>query len=684
MQKMFVNKECQKMALVGLGGIGKTQVALQFAHSVRDEQPERSIFWIPALSLESFEQACAEIARILKIPQPLEDKRDIKELVKQQLSSTTAGKWLLIIDNADSKNVLFGSKSSKGVIDYLPESEDGLTLFTSRYQTVTQSLVGSDVLELEKMTEQEAISFLKESLVRKDLIRDNAITIELLIELDYLPLAIAQAAAYINTKKTSIAVYLRLLRNSAEDATSLMSEEFGDNMRYNNSANAVATTWVVSFNQILEDDTIAADLLAFMSCIEWKGIPYSILPAVQPEARMMAAIGTICSYSFAVKRNNEDIYDMHRLVHLATRIWIHQYGRGTETSENAIKHLAKAFPSDDYENREIWREYLPHAVRMSEIEGGKGIGEKHTLFLKVGLCLLEDGRTGEAVTRLEESYRWRNTNLPENHPDRLESLYSLAIAYKANGQIKEAVEILEQVVKIRGTTLAKDHPHRLASQHALALAYEANGQVKEAVEILEQVVKIRETTLAKDHPSRLASQHALAVVYEANGQLKEAVEILEQVVKIKGTTLAKDHPDRLASQHALALAYNANGQVKEAVEILEYVVKIKGTTLAKDHPDRLASQHALAVAYNANGQVKEAVEILEQVVKIEGTTLAKDHPSRLASQHALAVAYEANGQVKEAVEILEQVVKIEGTTLAKNHPDRIVSEQALAYCLRET
>ncbi|KAH8590733.1 hypothetical protein B0O99DRAFT_520880 [Bisporella sp. PMI_857] len=286
--------------------------------------------------------------------------------------------------------------------------------------------------------------------------------------------------------------------------------------------------------------------------------------------------------------------------------------------------------------------------------------------------LLDLGKSKQAVTLLEQVVKIRETALAEDHPDRLVSQHTLAIAYKANGQVKDAVILLEHVVKIRETTLAEDHPYRLASQHELAIAYEANGQVKEAVALLEHVVKIQDITLAKDHPYRLASQHTLAFAYEANGQVKKAVALLEHVAKIKENTLAEDHPSRLASQHALAIAYEANGQIKEAVSLLEHVVKFKETTLAEDHPSRLASQHALAVAYEANKQVKEAVSLLEHVVKIQDITLAVDHPDRLASQHALATAYEADGQVKEAVALLEHVVNIRETTLAEDHPDRIV------------
>ena len=678
----MISNDCQKLALVGLDGVGKTQVALELAYTVKERWPEYSIFWVPALSTESFEQAYRDIA--IKCSIPLNPKEeDPKESVQRYLSSGSAGKWFLVVDNSDDQETLFETSGElRGVTDYLPQSENGLTLFTTRHREVAVSLVGSEVVEIQEMDSEEAETFLTKSLTRKELLHDRIATTELLHELMNLPLAIAQATAYLNARQISIRDYLFLLRKIEQDMVSLLSREFRDETRYRNSKNSIATTWLVSFDQIRRSDSIAADLLSFMSCIESKAIPRLILPSVKPEEHMVHAIGTLRAYAFVTRRDESDTYDMHRLVHLATRVWLTGHDTTKAMHEKVAAQLAEIFPSNDYSNRAMWREYFPHALRFLQNSTALDSSNRSDLCMAVGRCLRVDGRVGEAVMWLSECFLWRQRYLAKDHPSRLASEHVLAMTYRANGQVKKALELLEQVVSIREEVLAEDHPSRLASQHMLAMTYRADGQVKKALELLEQVVAIKEKVLAEDHPSRLASQHALAMTYRANEQVKKAVELLEQVVSIREEVLAEDHPDRLASQHELARAYQANEQVKKALELLEQIVAIREEMLAEDHPDRLASQHVLAMTYRADGQVKKALELLEQVVAIKEKVLAEDHPSRLASQHELARAYQANGQVKKALELLEQVVAIREEVLAEDHFDRLASQHVLAMTYR--
>jgi hypothetical protein len=253
---LFVRKEWRKAAIVGLGGVGKTQVALQLAYWTKQHRPEFSIFWVPALSNATFEQAFTVMARKLPIQSSSEDD-DLKESVRRYLSSEAAGPWLLVVDNADDKDILFGSADMPGGISkYLPESDDGLTLFTTRSREVAVSVTGSDIVELHGMDPPEAAEVLK-SLLPKDMLRDEAAMAELLKKLTYLPLAITQAAAYINVKRLPLAEYVELLHGTQQNIIDLMSKEFWDN----GSQNAVATTWFVSFDQIRKSDNVAADLL---------------------------------------------------------------------------------------------------------------------------------------------------------------------------------------------------------------------------------------------------------------------------------------------------------------------------------------------------------------------------------------------------------------------------------------
>ena len=212
---------------------------------------------------------------------------------------------------------------------------------------------------------------------------------------------------------------------------------------------------------------------------------------VEPEERMVHAIGTLRAYSFVTRRGDGESYDMHRLVHFVTKLWVKEYSVTTDWYEKVITHLARIFPSDDWRNRSIWREYFPHALQVLRNTKALDIKERYDLCMAVGKCLQTDRRVGEAVVWLRECFLWRQGHFAEDHPDRLASQHALAGAYQANGQVKEAVQLLEQVVAIEKEVLAEDHPGRLASQHALAGAYHANGQVKEAVQLLEQVVAIK-------------------------------------------------------------------------------------------------------------------------------------------------------------------------------------------------
>jgi hypothetical protein len=231
-QRLIADRDCHKMSIVGLSGIGKTQVALQFAYVVKKTWPEFSVFWVSVLSMKSFNLACIGIARALHLPLAEDDENTARVLVKQRLSAGSIGPWLLVLDDANDPDILFGTGQSKGIMDYLPESEEGVIVCTTRTVEVALSITRSDTIELGAMHRQDAASFLEKSLMRKDLIRDGAAMTELLDKLNCLPLAIAHAAAYLNMNDISIARYLRLLPDTEQDIGGLMGIKPREDVRH--------------------------------------------------------------------------------------------------------------------------------------------------------------------------------------------------------------------------------------------------------------------------------------------------------------------------------------------------------------------------------------------------------------------------------------------------------------------
>ncbi|KAF4494054.1 Kinesin light chain [Fusarium agapanthi] len=493
---LFTDPDGQRVALVGLGGVGKTQIALRLAHLVKkggNAELNYSVIWIPALSMASFEQACSKIISEFGIKKAKEEnakEENAKETFRKFLSSEEAGKWFLIIDNADNIETLYGTAEAPGGIDeFIPDSEHGYILYTTRSREVAASVAPNNVVKLSEMDDEDAKALLQGSLIEKDQMQDTALIDKLLHALAYLPLAITQASAYMKVNEISVKEYLHLLQNTYQDMVELLNCGFHDSTHYDSSQGAVATTWIVSFKQIRALHKDAATILCVTAFLEPKAIPRALLPPLGSEQKMTRAIGTLCGYSFLSKREDGETFDMHSLVHLAIQRWNEEEGLESGTRQTAFAHIAEVFPFAIWKNRELWRQYMPHALRLLTSTDGANAADRCLLGYKVGRCLLVDGQTRQAVHILESVVEVQKTSLSENGPDRLMAEYGLALAYRSNGQTKQATELFEHVIAIRADS-AENDPHRLASQHELALAYLFNGQTKEAIKLLEHVVKI--------------------------------------------------------------------------------------------------------------------------------------------------------------------------------------------------
>ncbi|RDW57769.1 hypothetical protein BP5796_12570 [Coleophoma crateriformis] len=321
------DEDCQHIALVGLGGVGKTQIALECAFQLQTILPQLSVFWVRASDKTSFDNAYREIGQQLKIPGLEDDKADIKKLVKTRLSQNNAGRWLMIIDNADDFDIFYhrdnkdADVGSSALFEYLPYSTLGNILFTTRDREAATRYASFNVIDIDEMDDEESNELLRQSVPNKILLQDKESTTKLLQLLVNLPLAIMQAAAYLNAKTCTVSEYLRIYSESSNNVIQLLSKDFEDKRRYPDMKNPVATTWLISFQQIQIRNPLAAEYMAFCSCIEQQNIPRRLLP---PAATLdqTEALGTLKAFGFIKERIGGSLYDMHRLVHTAMQNWL--------------------------------------------------------------------------------------------------------------------------------------------------------------------------------------------------------------------------------------------------------------------------------------------------------------------------------------------------------------------------
>ncbi|KAL6826539.1 P-loop containing nucleoside triphosphate hydrolase protein [Trichoderma camerunense] len=283
--------DCQQTVISGLGGVGKTQIALEAAFRVRARYPDCHVFWVPAINTTTFVNAYHEIGRELNIQIDKDDETDIKLLVKAALSQSSDS-WLLIIDNADDAT-LFGETSEvTSLRGYLPFNLKGSILFTTRNVEVSQKLDirKNNIVHLTGMSQSEATNMLQNGLGPQQM--SDAQSLESLLEfLANLPLAIKQASAYMIKTGIAISQYLEYCHSSDEALIRLLSKNFDDRTRYETTQNPVATTWMISFEAISRDNPLAASYLRFMSFLAEKDIPKDLHPPASDESDVFDAIG---------------------------------------------------------------------------------------------------------------------------------------------------------------------------------------------------------------------------------------------------------------------------------------------------------------------------------------------------------------------------------------------------------
>lgn len=672
----------------------KTQIALAYVYWLHETSPDISVFWVHASNVERFSESFAAIAKQCQIPGYNNPKEDNLLLVKRWLENKDHGRWLMVVDNADDLPLFFSSpgretgssRPEEGNLGRLiPDCSHGDILCTTRNKQVGSRITkGVHLIKVGKMGEQESDQLLQTRL--GDVESSPSERSELSSRLEHLPLALAQAAAFICENSLSTGQYLQMLEKSLVD---LLGEDFETFGRDPETPRAVAEIWIISFQNIKRENPLAGNLLSLMSLLDRQAIPQKFLSyyseniyesAPVGDLQLTKAIGILKAFSLVTEEKDGSL-DLHRLVQLVTRKWLSREKSMQRLSGAAILTVAHMYPYGEYETRATCSVYLPHAYSVLELECAESKEEilgKASLFHHIAAHLGFEGSWNDAQRLQEQATDIRKDLLGAEHANTLDSIENLATIYKKQARWEKAEKLQVQVLEMRKTTIGLDRPETITSMHNLASIYRKQGRWKEAERLQVQVLETRKATLGPDHLDTATGMHSLAWIYRKQGRWQEAERLQVQALELRKTKLQADHPHTLVAMKCLAENYNALGRQEEAERLLVQVLATRKMKYGADHPDTLTVMGNLASTFWEQGRWEEAEVLNLQVLEMRKAKLGADHPRTLTNMNNLAITYQAQGRQEEAERLQVEVLEMRKMRLGTAHPDTLLSMETLA------
>lgn len=673
--------------------ISKSQIAIEYCYRFKESNPQANVFWIYCGTAERILQAYKNIAKKLALPRWDDPKANTLEMVCEWLNNEDHGTWLLILDNADNKDVFFPAQLSPleghkpcALIDYVPRSSNGSIIITTRDSRIGKRLTDREQpITVSEFDLEEACQLLKSKIPNgEDLDKYAHI---LLKRLEFLPLAITHAAAYIDENEITVAKYIDMLQADDSELISLLDrEELIDHRRDSKSSSSIMQTWKISFDQIQRQHHRSTQLLLLMAILDRQGIPALLLMNDnERESDFIEGIGVLKAYSLITTEIEGETYFLHRLVQVFTQNWLELQGKREDFEEAALRLLSVKFADVKFENWHFCEILLPHAQKiltycyLSET----CLLHRATLLCNMAWYETDQGRYDAAYQSSEKSYSERKKLLGNDHPATLTSMSILASVLGKQEKYVEGENLHRLTLEMRQKVLGKKHPNTLTSANDLAVVLYKQHKPKDAEELLRQTLETSQNVLGKEHPVSLKSMNCLALVLHRRGKLKEAEKLHQQTLKTRQKVLGKDHPASLASMNNLALVLENQGNYEDAEELHGQTLEISQKVLGKEHPYTLMSMGNLAALLDNHGKHEDAETLQQQTLEKSQKLLGKEHPQTLVSMKRLAEVLYSEGKYEAAEELFRQALEIRQKVLGKEHPQTLKSMESLAWVLHK-
>ncbi|WP_282797579.1 tetratricopeptide repeat protein [Streptomyces sp. CC224B] len=704
--------------LTGMGGVGKTQLAADYARAAWSDTSTEGgldvLVWIAASDRSSivtgYAQAGIELCRA--------DPSDLEQAARSFLAWLTPKaaakpcRWLIVLDDVTDPDDL------KGL--WPPTSLHGRTLVTTRRRDAALAADGRHTIQVGLFTQDEALAYLTTSLAGHGERADELSA--LAADLGHLPLALAQAAAYIVDAGVTVSGYRTLLADRTTTLAALAPDALPDDQ-----ALPLAAAWSLSIDRAdtLRPVGLARPMLQLVSLLDGNGIPQDVLtswPALtylvihraDPERVPRWKLWPFRRQAPLIFVDTGEMIGAHRVL----------YGLSLVEDTPTITHQAVRFHRASPERVPRWKLWpFRRQAPLIFVDTGEMIGALrvlHRLSLvehtpttphqAVRVHRLIQRATRDTLTPRQHRQTARTAaeallaTWPENErdtdlaqalrantaaltqcamdtlcqPDAHRVLYRMGTSLGESGQVAAARDYHQGLTEATRRCLGPDHSATLWARSNLASWQGEAGDASGAAEAFADLLADQIWVLGEDHPDTLAVRGNLASWQGEAGDVSGAAEAFADLLADQIRVLGEDHPDTLITRSNLASWQAAAGDrpraVKAFVELLEHMVRVLG----EDHPDTLATRNHLASLRGKAGDVSGATaafaELLEHMVRV----LGEDHPDTLSIRGFLAFYRGKAGDVSGSAEAFADLLADRVRVLGEDHPDTLATRSYLA------
>ncbi len=658
-------------AVHGLGGVGKTRAAVEYAWAHRAEYTALAL-----LDAETPERLHASLAALVG-PLRLPEREAPEEAARMEAAlawlNANPG-WFLILDNIDTEPALDAANRLLGRL------QGGHVVLTSRLARFPR---GVERLDLDVLSLDDAAAFLLAATEtsRHKAAEDPAQARALAEELGQLALALEMAAATIEARGLGFGAYRALWQGNRARVVGWAEQKI------TGYHHAVAETWRTSVDQLTEAGRHLLERLAFLAPDPVPGFLLEV-PVPDTEAEdATAALDDLVAYSLVTRDVESGTFLLHRLVQDVTRRGLEAAGTTTARLTEALGWVNAAFDGDPQDVRNWGRldPLAPHAEAVAKRADAAGIaeptlrlmGQLGVLFDAKALHTRAEGHSRRALALAEASYG-------KDHPNVAIRLNNLATLLQATNRLGEAEPLMRRALGIDEASYGKDHPNVAIDLNNLAQLLKATNRLGEAEPLMRRALGIDEASYGKDHPRVAIDLNNLAQLLQATNRLGEAEPLMRRALGIDEASYGKDHPRVAIRLNNLAQLLKATNRLGEAEPLMRRALGIDEASYGKDHPSIAIRLNNLARLLQATNRLGEAEPLMRRALPIDEASYGNDHPNVARDLNNLAQLLQATNRLGEAEPLMRRALGIDEASYGKDHPLVAIRLNNLAQLLQAT